>query len=89
MATLVKADGTHIEYKPTGDTFTLKELQEAVGGYIEIIHIDKEYDMVVNEEGKLYQLPINDVATRIFQRTRYTQDYIVGNVLICNKNQLQ
>ena len=38
---------------------TLEALQEAVGGYIETIHINDRLVLVCNEEGKLRQLPKN------------------------------
>ena len=89
MATLIKSDGKMNEFTPqSGVKFTLEELQKAVGGYIEIVHIDKDFDMVVNEEGKLLCLPINETATRLYRRVRYTDDLIVGDVLICNKQEL-
>ena len=90
MATLIKADGRECGLHPqNGSTFTLEELQNAVGGYIEIVEIDKEFDMVVNEEGKLQLLPLNETATRLYQRARYTDDVIVGNVLLCNKIEIE
>ena len=89
MATLIKSDGSNVELNPfNGKDFSLEELQQAVGGYIEIVPIDKEFDMVVNEEGKLYGLPVNEQATRLYRRVRYTDDVIVGDVVLCNKEQL-
>jgi hypothetical protein len=40
---------------------TLEAFQFEVGGYIEIVNIDKEgsLDLVCNEEGKIKSLPIN------------------------------
>lgn len=38
----------------------LKKMQSIVGGYIEVIKVSKEgIVMVVNEEGKIYNLPHN------------------------------
>lgn len=88
METLLKTDGTSVEYTPQGKYFTLEELQKAVGGYIEIVPIDKEYSLVVNEEGKLMGLPINEVATRLYRKVRYTNDFIVGEALLCNSSQI-
>ena len=66
--------------------FVLKELQEFVNGYIEIITFD-DFIMVINEEGKLQNLPLNIVATKLYQSYYDETDYIVGNCLIC-KNAL-
>ena len=89
MATLIKASGTEIEVHPKGQHFTLEELQSIVEGYIEMITIDKEFSMILNEERKLMCLPYNEKATRIYHKVRYTDDVIVGNVLICNNIELE
>lgn len=59
---------------------TLKAEQEFVGGYISAISLTDEIDIIVNEEGKLQDLPINrawvDDKGKIL-------DLIVGNVCAC------
>lgn len=90
MATLITSEGKLREVVPdNGKTFSLDDLQKYVGGYIEIVHIDKEFDMVVNEEGKFQMLPINEIATRLYRKSRYTDDVIVGNALLCNQSELR
>lgn len=90
MATLITTDGKVKEITPQcGSAFTLEELQKAVGGYIEIVHIDRDFDMVVNEEGKLKMLPVNETATRLYRKARYTDDVIVGNALLCNQTEIR
>ena len=89
MATLIKSNGTEIEVHPTGKCFSLEELQSFVGGYIEFVAIDKEFYMIVNEEGKLMCLPKNEKATRLYHRVRYTEDVIVGDVLVCNNTEVE
>lgn len=78
-------NGEFIYKEPkNGTDFSLEELQEFVGGYIEIIPLVDDLIMVVNEEGKLLGLPFNKAATEIFwDATKNTLDYIVGNALIC------
>jgi hypothetical protein len=44
--------------------------------------------MVVNEEGKLKDLPFNHAATKIYAETYSNRDVIVGNALICEPNEL-
>lgn len=68
--------------------FTLEELKSVVGGYIEIVPLEEGYSMVVNEEGKLLNLPINEGATRVYRASRNTEDFIVGNVLICSNKEI-
>jgi hypothetical protein len=88
MAVICKSDGEVIKISPkNGRDFSLKELKEIVGGYIEIINLGDDY-MVVNEVGKLIGLPFNPKATRIYQHFTRIDDYIVGDVLICEKNQI-
>ena len=69
------------------EQMTLKEMQDAVGGYIEIVYDDGDMQIVCNEEGKLMDLPENEKATDIWwdkldAQGKSTLDYLVGNVLI-------
>lgn len=84
MAKIYKTTGEVIEVEPkNGKDFKLKELQEIVQGYIEIVNFSPTEYMVVNEEGHLIGLPLNPSATIL-----YKKDIIVGDVLICNKSQI-
>jgi len=84
MATLIKADGTEKEVTPkSGNTFSLDELQTFVDGYIEMCTSTDNRWMVVNEEGKLKGLPVNEKATQLYGR-----DTLVGDILVCDKSQL-
>ena len=67
-----------------GSDYTLEELQESVGGNIEIIDISPKVIMVVNEDGK-HILPPNGMATVIarVQKAIFPNDYIAGNALMC------
>lgn len=70
-----------------GTDFSLEELQSIVGGYIEVIWLDKflgdEYIMVVNEEGKLLGLPSNHEASSIAWQP------IVGTALLCRASEVK
>jgi antibiotic biosynthesis monooxygenase (ABM) superfamily enzyme len=59
----------------------LRQMQEAVEGYIECVTLDG-FEMWVNEEGKLRGLPVNEVATALWESVYGATDVIVGNVLI-------
>ena len=66
---------------------TLKEMQDAVGGSIELAYDDGEMQIVCNEEGKMLDLPENEQATDIWldkldEQGRGTLDYLAGDVLI-------
>lgn len=83
MATLIKSTGEEIEISPAiGKHYRLKELQQLVGGYIETLSVATNQLMVINEEGKLLNLPINKRATEIALENCIL-DTIVGDVLIC------
>lgn len=84
-AALRTSDGELIYKEPkNGTDFSLEELQGFVGGCIEIIPLVDDLIMVVNEEGKLLDLPFNKTATEIFWiNTDNAYDHIVGNALIC------
>lgn len=85
MADWIKTNGERIEVQPkNGTDFSLEELQGFVGGYIEIVRMDDEHLMVVNEEGKVYGLPINMTASMLIMR-----DTIVGDVLVCKSNEIK
>lgn len=89
MAYIYKSNGDIIETSPKNKKdFSWLELNEIVGGYIEIIDLDDAY-MVINEEGKLLNLPLNLSATRIYQYFTRVGDCIVGDVLICEKSQIR
>lgn len=92
MAQIIKTDGTRIEVSPkNGKDFSLEELQEIVGGYIEIVECEKNI-MVINEEGKLMNLPFNHIATLEWYRAcpwMCCADIIVGDVLLCKSNEVK
>ena len=91
MAQLIKANGESSKVLPTsGKFFTLKEMQAFVGGYIEFRHMDGEI-MVMNEEGKLMGLPANTQATNTLLKSNLISqdDYVVGDVLICNQSEIK
>ena len=67
----------------------LEELQEAVGGFIEIVRPVNFYisgcpylqriRMIINENGKWEKLPVNKIASTFYQPA--SGDYIVGDVV--------
>ena len=76
---LIKADSINVTPLQTqGEDITLEEAQQAVNGYVEIIYLTKKLIMLVNEEGRLYGLPNNPLASAIVGSS------IVGDVIICN-----
>lgn len=77
MALHVMCDGEQREVVPKdGVKFTLKELQDFVGGYIEMYPHWLDPVMLVNEDGHSMKLPLNAFATYA------TGQLIVGNVVL-------
>lgn len=88
---IINANGVKTEVTPKfGNSFTLEELQEHVGGYIEIIRLTNKYLMVINEEGKILNLPFNSEATDIARQHKaiYQNDMIVGNALVAQESMI-
>ncbi len=80
MATIIRTDGQQEEI--TGKP-TLEQLQKAVGGLIEAVHIvGSKKVMIVNEEGLLKNLPLNPIASQMVRKP------IVGDVVICKRVEL-
>lgn len=78
-----KTDGKVYDFTKMKEQITLKFLQESVGGYIQIVPLgDSGKSMVMNEEGKLMSLPINEKATALFRHHNGGQDYIVGDAIV-------
>jgi hypothetical protein len=85
MGTLVKTgEATFFDvYPKNNNVFTLNELQEYVGGYIQTLKLSNGYTMVCNENGFNLNLPANKLATWIVERSydgAKTQQF-VGDVL--------
>lgn len=69
---------------PKNKTFTLKELQEMVGGFIEFAPTTSEnLCVIVNEEGVIRKLYKNKIAKMFLGETYY------GDVVICPKELLE
>ena len=65
---------------------TLEELQEIVGGYIQMVTSnDGTADIIMDEEGKLKNKNINVYATQLWQGDdiRDWKDIIHGDVAVC------
>ena len=76
-----KANTEVSEFKIIDDeknTPTLKEAQDFVGGMVECITFPNGDLLIVNEEGKLKQLPLNPEATLLWRITFTKDKYIIG-----------
>lgn len=84
MAIIIRTDGT--EENLFG--LTLDNMQKAVGGNIEIIPTNDGRLMVLNEEGKLLELPLNRKATLLTRGVVAPSDLIVGDVIVANNDEI-
>ena len=95
MAHIYYANGEIKEVTPkNGTDFQLEELQEIVGGYIWVIGLKEDAEqriIVMNDEGKLKGLQMNEKATDLAHEFNaiFTDDYIVGDVLVCNNSMVK
>ena len=60
------------------DEPNLKEAQKFVGGYVEGITFPNGDYLIINEEGKLRQLPLNPEATTLWRATFTKDEYLFG-----------
>ena len=62
----------------TEDEPDLKTAQDFVGGMVECITFPSGDLLIVNEEGKLMQLPLNPEPTALWRMTFTKQNYVTG-----------
>ena len=81
---VIKTDNSIEFIKPKN--ITLKELQNIVNGYIEVVTLPDNGIMIVNEEGAINGSKYNELATTILKYEYNTTSIsnIYGDVLICN-----
>tara|TARA_B100000941_G_C28344696_1_gene468570 strand:- start:38 stop:349 length:312 start_codon:yes stop_codon:yes gene_type:complete len=75
---------------------TLKAAQDFVGGYVEGITFPNGDYLIINEEGKLMNLPLNPEATTLWRATftkdKYAfgyDDFVVGPAILIKKAALK
>lgn len=83
MATLYKTNGETVPLKRKR-AFSVRELHKLVGGYFELIPVGPDHYLVVNEEGTIYGLPVNENATKLVAQFGYLA--IVGDALYTEKS---
>ena len=76
---------------PEDEEARLRQLQEMVGGYIEVVALPGERHMVINENGKDGPHMINHTATAIAHEAEAIMptDYIAGVAVILPAEVLQ
>ena len=83
-------NGSRQEVLPANkETFTLEELQGFVGGTVQFAYLADGRIIVVNDDGKVLNLPFNAAATALFnQGDRLWYDPIMGNALVAHDDYL-
>ena len=78
------------------DEPTLKAAQEFVGGYVEGITFPNGDYLIINEKGKLRNLPLNPEATALWKATfdndnfiTGRNDFVVGPAILIKKSALK
>lgn len=87
VAQLLAIDGTRTEVRPAGEHFTLEELQQLVGGYIEPLGLRDGRVMLIDEDGKAKRLARNPEASRLMTGQLTPGDYIVGPALLVHRDE--
>ena len=63
----------------------LTKLQETVGGFIEIVHpknLPRPFCMIVDDEGRMKQKPVNEIASILYGYPTACKHPIVGDVAL-------
>ena len=93
-------DGSLTEIRPTkGKTFKLAQLTEAIGcEWVDVLNFKhgpyQDYILVIDDEGKLNERPINPLATAIWYETYPVADYqpidvVAGRVVLMKSKMLK
>lgn len=72
------AKQTDFQVGPDG---LLPHLQQAVGGLVDVVSLSPSLDMWLNEEGLVYGLPFNSVATEIAAHFGFDHQPYVGTAV--------
>ena len=80
-------------YRASGEIETLEDtslagMQKAVGGYIEMVATNDGRTLIVNEDGKMNNLPFNLKASELVRGVLHNTDIILGDVIIADHNEL-
>lgn len=69
---------------------TLKDMQKVVGGLIEIVELEYNVELICNEEGKIYNLPMNRaIQNDIVAGTFFIAGQHNGETISLSKKQIK
>jgi len=94
IAVLITPRGERQEAIPrNGVAFTVRELQDMVDGYIDIVDIDDELVMVFDVDGNEKDKLFNKKATEILRKAHEGEpdfgDFVSGNAVVCKNHMIK
>jgi hypothetical protein len=90
MAILYKANGKTLEVSPKNNKyFTIEELYEMIGSPVDMRYLANDQIVIFHDNGKVLHLAFNVAATEIYQTHGDPNDFLAGDVLLCEQNELE
>jgi acyl CoA:acetate/3-ketoacid CoA transferase len=68
------------EIKSKNDDPSLSDAQKFVGGWVEVVQVNDGI-LIIDEEGKLKDKPVNEVASKMYADKYGDADIIVGDAI--------
>ena len=73
------------EIKRKEDSPSLSDAQKFVGGWVEVVQVNDGV-LIIDEEGKMKNKPVNEVASKMYADKYGDADIIVGDAIYIPKN---
>ena len=73
------------EIQSKNDAPSLSDAQKFVGGYVEVVQVNDGL-LIVDEEGKMKNKPVNEVASKMHADKYGDEDIIVGDAIYIPKD---
>ena len=68
------------EIQSKEDSPSLSDAQKFVGGWVEVVQVNDGV-LIIDEEGKLKDKPVNEVASKMYADKYGDEDIIVGDAI--------
>ena len=68
------------EIQSKNDSPSLSDAQKFVGGWVEVVQVNDGI-LIIDEEGKLKDKPVNEVASKMYADKYGDEDIIVGDAI--------
>ena len=89
LSYLIKPEGEVHAVMPDEETFSLKALQQYVGGNIEVVCRTRDgYILLSNKEGKQKGLPVNEVATSLCSEESGSGEIVAGKAMLAHPDHI-